>query len=99
MSKKMTFTLEIEGFDLPEKHKAEISKALNDTLLHKLGELDLAGDGANAKAAGNPLFFSKYLINGGRLLKVISSQLTSAITEIERTHQIPQEGGFSLQTL
>jgi hypothetical protein len=100
MSKKLTFTLEIEGLELHDKQKAEISKALNDTLLHKLGELDRAGSGAQEKAAGGgPLFFSKVLINGGKMLKLLSPQLSTVINEIEKSHQIPLEGGFTVQTL
>ena len=43
MAKSLKFTIEVNGLELNERAQAEISKALNKTLMHKLGELDLTG--------------------------------------------------------
>lgn len=88
-NKSTTFTLEIKGLELQEKEHAEISKALNDTLMHHLGKLDRSGSGASADAAtpkanGNSGYlFSEYLINGGRLEYIMSQQLNETIRGLE----------------
>ncbi len=101
-NKSTTFTLEIKGLELQEKEHAEISKALNDTLMHHLGKLDLAGSGANAdaaneKATGNSGYlFSEYLINGGRLAYIMSKQLTETIRGLEGNIGSRQIGGIQI---
>lgn len=75
MSDKTTkFTLEIKGIELSSEKQEEISRALNQTLMHKVGELDLAGE-KTAGADNNPLYLTKYLPNGGMLAKLFSPGL------------------------
>ena len=96
MSKSLKFTIEVNGLDLSEKAQAEISKALNQTLMHKLGELDLA-DGAEKKALGASgdgyITALKYLINGGDLYRVASKELTAAFRQFESKFNIPAGAG------
>ena len=90
-----TFKLEVKGIDIPEEAQAEISKALNQTLMRKLGELDLAKEqvkGAGLQAGDGSFLAQKYLINGGILMKVMSKELTTAIRQFENENRIPVEG-------
>ncbi|MBS1563247.1 MAG: hypothetical protein JST39_02610 [Bacteroidetes bacterium] len=96
MAKTVKFTIEVNGLELPERVQAEISKALNQTLMHKLGELDLAPGSAkkDLAAAGNGNFTAlKYLINGGILHNVASLELTNAIKQFEAKNNIPAGAG------
>jgi hypothetical protein len=66
--KPTTFTLEVKGLDLPEDVREEISLALNNTLMRKLGEVNLTGrpaGAANAATNGNSLFGKIIRIDGG----------------------------------
>lgn len=89
MSKSSKFTIEVEGLDIPEKYQAEISKALNQAFIHKLGELDLAGGRTKTEAptaVGGSFVLQKWLINGGRIINLMSSELKGAISQIESQH-------------
>jgi hypothetical protein len=98
MAKSLKFTIEVNGLEIPERAQAEISKALNQTLMHKLGELDLAGakpiDKSQPGAAANGSFlFSKYLINGGYWEKMINQNFTKAVNQLQVDSHIPQGPG------
>jgi hypothetical protein len=93
---KLKFTIEVEGLDIPEKHQAEISKALNQAFMHKLGELDLAGEKAKTEAptaVGGGFIFQKWLINGGRILQLMSNELKGALSQIENQHGLANTTG------
>ena len=96
MSKSLKFTIEVNGLELSERAQSEISKALNQTLMHKLGELDLT-DGTEKKAltaAGDGHFTAlKYLINGGILYSLASKELTAAFRQFETKNNIPATAG------
>lgn len=97
-----TFKLEVKGIEIPEEAQAEISKALNQTLMRKLGELDLAKEqvkGAGLQAGDGSFLAQKYLINGGILMKVMSKELTNAIRQFENENRIPVEGGIGIEIM
>jgi hypothetical protein len=97
-----TFKLEVKGINIPEEAQAEISKALNQTLMRKLGELDLAKDqakAANLQSGDGSFLAQKYLINGGILMKVMSKELTTAIRQFESENRIPAEGGIGIEIM
>lgn len=73
--KPATFTLEVKGLDLPDDVREDISLALNNTLMRKLGEVNLTGkNGGTAAANGNGnSFFGKVIrIDGGDWSRLIS---------------------------
>jgi len=66
--KPASFTLDVKGLDLPESVREEISLALNDTLMRKLGEVNLTGRpaGTAVPAANGGNTFGKIIrIDGG----------------------------------
>ncbi|MEZ0538043.1 hypothetical protein [Fibrella arboris] len=65
--KAATFTLDVKGLELPDDVREEISLALNNTLMRKLGEVNLTGKTNNAAAAtgSNGLFGKVIRIDGG----------------------------------
>jgi|GEM_PF-2210891 len=96
MSKSLKFTIEVDGLDIPEKYQAEISKALNQAFIHKLGELDLAGAKAKTEAptaVGGSFVLQKWLINGGRIMQLMSKELLGAISQIEDQHGLANAAG------
>jgi hypothetical protein len=96
MAQSLKFTLEVRGLDIPEKAQAEISKALNQTLMHKLGELDLiveSSKGAAPAAAAGSIIASKNLINGGLLLQLLSQDLLKVVRQVEAQNNIPNSPG------
>ena len=103
MSKSLKFTIEVNGLDLSESAQMEISKALNQTLMHKLGELDLAGAKATRELTntnGDNFIALKYLINGGMLLRLASKELTAAVRQVEAQNKIPTTAGeFNLMVM
>ena len=74
--KPATFTLEVKGLTLPDDVREEISLALNNTLMRKLGEVNLTGkNGGTAVAAanGNGSLFGKVIrIDGGDWSQLIN---------------------------
>ena len=98
MSNSLKFTIEVRGLEIPEKAQAEISKALNQTLMHKLGELDLVAGApkqtsAVAAASNGSFILSKYLINGGMLLQLLSQDLLKVVKQVEGQNNIPDTRG------
>jgi hypothetical protein len=98
MAKSLKFTIEVNGLEIPERAQAEISKALNQTLMHKLGELDLTGAKSTEKsqpgaAATGSFLVSKYLINGGYWEKMINQNFTKAVNQLQTETHIPQGAG------
>jgi len=102
MSKSLKFTIEVNGLDLSEKAQMEISKALNQTLMHKLGELDLT-EGIAKTALGasgdGHVTALKYLINGGIMYNLASKELTAAFRQFEVKNNIPSTAGAFNVTL
>lgn len=100
MSKSSKFTIEVEGLDIPERYRAEISKALNQTLMHKLGEIDMSGNGHKTNASGAPeasggsFWVNEYLINGGRILSLLGKNLPSVIDQVAKQRVV--EGSFGI---
>lgn len=72
--KAATFTLEVKGLELPDDVREEISQALNNTLMRKLGEVNLTGktNGTDAVAGGNALFGKVIRIDGGDWSRLIN---------------------------
>jgi hypothetical protein len=102
MSKNLKFTIEVNGLELSERAQTEISKALNQTLMHKLGELDLADSAAKKEltASGDGHITAlKYLINGGILYNLASKELTAAFRQFETKNNIPTGAGAFNVTL
>ena len=75
--KSTTFTVELDGISLPEAAQKEISAAINQLVIAKLGSLDLN----TSKAVGSSLIF-KGLINGGRLLNINAEAIKNLQTNI-----------------
>ena len=98
MAKSLKFTIEVNGLEIPERAQAAISKALNQTLMHKLGELDLTGAKSKEKnhpgaAVTDSFLLSKYLINGGYWEKMINQNFTKAFNQLQIDSHIPQGTG------
>jgi hypothetical protein len=97
MAKSLKFTIEVNGLEIPERAQAEISKALNQTLMHKLGELDLtaakSAEHSQPAAVGGSFLISKYLINGGYWEKMINQNFTKAFNQLQTDTHIPQGAG------
>ncbi|MBO0951824.1 hypothetical protein [Fibrella forsythiae] len=72
--KAATFTLDVKGLELPEDVRQEISLALNNTLMRKLGEINLTGktNGGAAATGGNGLFGKVIRIDGGDWSRLIN---------------------------
>lgn len=71
--KPATFTLEVKGLNLPDDVREDISQALNNTLLRKIGELDLrTKNTTSADAAGSSLFGKVVRIDGGEIMKLLA---------------------------
>ncbi|OQP40679.1 hypothetical protein A4H97_13730 [Niastella yeongjuensis] len=86
------FTLELKGIELPKSTQEEISKALNQTLMHKIGELDLAPESSEAHSNSNsPFYLNKFRIDGGEIAKLLNKDLLS---QIEKELKIPKEDNF-----
>jgi hypothetical protein len=67
--KPATFTLEVKGLDLPDNVREDISLALNNTLMRKLGEVNLTG---RSSGNGSNLFGKIIRIDGGDWSRLIS---------------------------
>lgn len=63
-----TFTIDVKGLPLTEEQQASISQALNDALMHELGQMDFRGkaDGVEAAALGGKSYGYIIDIRGGR---------------------------------
>ena len=105
MAKSLKFTLEVNGLDISERAQAEISKALNQTLMHKLGELDLM-EGASAAAphalSSGTLYTNKFLINGGLLYKTLAADAIAkefglAADKLANRLGLPNASGMTTQ--
>lgn len=68
--KPATFTLAVKGLELPDAVREEISLALNNTLLRKLGEINLTGKTNDAAVGGNNLFGKVIRIDGGDMYRL-----------------------------
>jgi hypothetical protein len=88
------FTLEIKGIELPRSKQEEISRALNQALMHKIGELDLMGEKMDA-GRNAPLYLTKYLPNGGKLERLFSPGLQSALA---KEFHVSAEENFTVST-
>ncbi len=96
MAQSLKFTLEVRGLDIPERAQAVISKALNQTLMQKLGELDLASaapqQNQQAPISGS-FVINKYLINGGIILQLINQDLLKVVRQVQLQNNIPDTKG------
>ncbi len=73
--KPATFTLEVKGLDLPDDVREDQGLALNNTLMRKLGEMNLSGKpaGTSLEATnGNGLFGKVIRIDGGNWSRLIN---------------------------
>jgi hypothetical protein len=89
--KSLVFTVEINGLELPEKIKQEISRELNRFVVKKLGELDLSAD----KAVSKSVFALIDLINGGRFYKINDRLYRPAINKLAKELKI-EKGEINL---
>ena len=75
-TRPVTFTLQLDGLQLSDEDRRDISEALNDTLMRKLGGLKFQHDGATNQAAlpANPLVGQVIRIDGGEIQRLLNKQ-------------------------
>ena len=76
-TKPLTFTLQLDGLQLSDDDRQDISEALNDTLMRKLGGLKqhTAGAAHQAEAAAKGPFVSQVIrIDGGEIARLLRKQ-------------------------
>lgn len=86
------FTLELNGIELPKHAQEEISQALNQTLMAKLGSLNLS------KNKGN-LITNILLPNGGKLECILSPALKGQLETLHNSLEKKEVIGYELKQL